>query len=270
MDAFRAEFKKLFSEERTRKIFAEVFDKSTIDSVHALSQNGYFDRLEFLVNTGKEAHVFHAIDLSGNVRAVKVYKMETTDFKNMREYIEGDPRFGKIKRNARAVIEEWVKKEFRNLQAFARAGIRTPLALAYKKNVLVMEFIGRNGEAAPRLREAEIEKPDELADQLVDILARMRYLARIVHADLSEFNILWSDGPVVIDCAQSVSLHHPRAQAFFDRDIKNVSKFMTRKGIHWTETEWMQKIEERGKKLRERPAPAAKKKGESRPRARKR
>jgi RIO kinase 1 len=242
MDELYTELRKLFSEERTGKIFAEVFDRYTIDSIHHLSQNGYFEQMEFLINTGKEAHVFRAVDSAGHYRAIKVYKVETTDFKKMREYIDGDPRFGRANHSARGVIEEWVKKEYRNLQVFQAAGIRVPLALAFRKNVLVMEFIGHDGEAAPRLKEAPLQDQEKLRDWTEQTLSNMVQKARVIHADFSEYNILNSDGElVVIDCAQGVSVLHPRAREFLERDCKNMARFLSRNGTPMTGVELMEK-----------------------------
>ncbi|MDD1707149.1 MAG: serine protein kinase RIO, partial [Methanoregulaceae archaeon] len=49
-----------------------------------------------------------------------------------------------------------------------------------------------------------------------------------VHADLSEFNILYADRPFVIDMGQAVTLDHPQAKAFLARDIGNVNRFFGR------------------------------------------
>ena len=49
--------------------------------------------------------------------------------------------------------------------------------------------------------------------------------AGLVHADLSEFNILFGDRPVVIDMGQSVTIDHPRAFSFLKRDIANINHF---------------------------------------------
>jgi RIO kinase 1 len=49
--------------------------------------------------------------------------------------------------------------------------------------------------------------------------------AELVHADLSEYNILYSDRPYVIDMGQAVTLDHPKARAFLVRDIANVNRY---------------------------------------------
>ena len=51
--------------------------------------------------------------------------------------------------------------------------------------------------------------------------------AELVHADLSEFNILYGDQPYLIDMGQSVTRDHPRALSFLMRDIRNIHRFFS-------------------------------------------
>ena len=54
--------------------------------------------------------------------------------------------------------------------------------------------------------------------------------AELVHGDLSEFNILYSDQPYLIDMGQSVTRDHPRALQFLMRDIRNMNRFFKKRG----------------------------------------
>jgi len=55
--------------------------------------------------------------------------------------------------------------------------------------------------------------------------------AGLVHADLSEYNILWSDGPVFIDVSQAVLLGHDNAKKYLFRDIQNIIHFFNKLGV---------------------------------------
>ncbi len=239
--------RELIRGEKSRKIFAQVFDRQTVETIHSLASKGHFEQVEFVISTGKEAHVFRAVDTGGNYRAVKIYKIETSDFKRMHEYVWGDPRFGKVKKNKREIVFEWCKKEFKNLEIMRNAGVRVPLAIAYRNNVLVMEFIGKQGKAAKTVKETGVENINEFHSLMADFLAKMLYKGKIVHADLSEYNILNNSGEiVVIDVGQAVLLGHPKAREFFERDIANMSSFLSKKGEKTTIEGLLEEI--RGKK----------------------
>ncbi len=74
--------------------------------------------------------------------------------------------------------------------------IRCPNPLIQKRNILVMDFIGNAKEqiAAPRLKDANIETSEQLKRAYDDTIIAMKVLyseCRLVHADLSEYNILY-------------------------------------------------------------------------------
>lgn len=68
-------------------------------------------------------------------------------------YVSGDFRFKSYcKSNPRKMVKVWAEKEFRNLSRMRSAGIRCPRPIHLRMHVLVMEFVGANGVAAPRLK----------------------------------------------------------------------------------------------------------------------
>ena len=223
---------KLFPEEDLRKTFAKVFDKNVIRVIHTMASQGQIDHLEFTISTGKEAHVFRAADNAGHFRAVKIYKIETSDFRRMEDYLDFEPRFKKAKHDKRNIVFAWTQKEFSSLQRFQKGGVPVPTPLAAKENVLVMEFIGdSHGNAAPRLKDARIENMEKFYQNVCVAIARMLN-AKLIHGDLSEYNILVKDDqPIIIDCGQSIPTIHPNAKKFYERDIKNMLKVFHRMGM---------------------------------------
>ena len=60
---------------------------------------------------------------------------------------------------------------------------------------------------------------------------RMYNEARLVHGDLSEYNILYWEGECVfIDVSQSVEHDHPAAFDFLRKDCENICAFFRKKG----------------------------------------
>ena len=233
------DLRKFVPKEEQRKTFAKVFDKGTINTLHKLSTKGYFDVLEFVVSTGKEAHVFRAVDSAGNHRAVKVYKIDTSNFNNMHAYLLGDRRFSKVKRKKRDIVFAWTKKEFRNLLLINEAGIACPMPVAFMNNVLVMEFIEvSEGDAAPSLKEVPPEDVEAAYSTCVDFLAKLLYKAELIHGDFSEYNILNRNNELVlIDAGQAVLTTHPEAENFFERDAANTAKYFSKLGLKKTTEE---------------------------------
>lgn len=205
-----------------------VFDDKTVDVLVHLLNNGVISSLDYPVSSGKESIVFRATTPEG-FAAVKIFKYETSAFRNFAEYLEGDPRFA-MKPTLRARVQGWAKKEFLNLKTCHGLGVRVPEPISVRENVVVMEFVGSQGVAAPRLEEISLEDPKAVAETLVLQASKVYREARIVHADLSSFNVLWRGGPVLIDWAQGVSVRHPRAEEFLERDARNVASFFSRQG----------------------------------------
>jgi RIO kinase 1 len=147
----------------------------------------------------------------------------------MKDYILGDPRFSSIKKSRHNLVYIWCKKEFRNLSKAASLGISVPKPFVSMKNVLVMELIGEDGNPAPLIRETEVDNWQNCYDTIINYVKKM-YKGGLVHADLSEFNVLYfKKRPVIIDMAQAVLLEHPRAMEFLKKDVMHLNNFFKSK-----------------------------------------
>ena len=241
------EFRKRVKDTEQFKLQESVFDDATLAAIYKLVQDGYVDAFGGPVSTGKEASVFEALGGQAGERpepgsteaadeyarevAVKVYRINSSNFRQMREYLEGDPRFEGIANDKKAVVLAWTKKEFANLKRARTAGVRVPEPIAVQRNVLVMELVGHADDRARRLSEVTVENP-ETAYEVVREYMRRLYRAGLIHGDLSEYNMIIHEGElVVIDLGQAVTVHHPNAGEFLDRDCENVATFFTRQGV---------------------------------------
>ncbi len=87
--------------------------------------------------------------------------------------------------------------------------------------------------ASPRLKDAQLpaDSLNTLYTELVLIVRRLFHRCKLVHADLSEYNILYHENHLyIIDVSQSVEHDHPSAFDFLRNDIKNVEDFFGRLG----------------------------------------
>ncbi|CAG8937884.1 unnamed protein product [Penicillium salamii] len=221
---------------RTRMLLLQMINRGLVSEIHGC------------LSTGKEANVYHAMSVSQDDdeapplhRAIKVYKTSILVFKDRDKYVTGEFRFrqGYNKSNNRAMVKMWAEKEMRNLRRIYAAGIPCPEPLYLRLHVLVMGFIGSSkGLGAPRLKDVEfsIPEPDtrwrELYMELLGYMRVMYQTCHLVHADLSEYNILYhKERLYIIDVSQSVEHDHPRSLEFLRMDIKNVSDFFRRKNV---------------------------------------
>jgi RIO kinase 1 len=214
------------------KVQDEVFDRRALMDLYALANKGVISSLGGAVSTGKEANIFRAKGGDDEDLAVKIYRINTSNFKAMQNYLLGDPRFGSIKGTKRAVIVAWTRKEFRNLNRAEEVGVKVPHPIAMRENILVMEMVGDGEIPAPQLKDVTLEpKEAELAfEKIAEYVSLLYNRANLVHADLSEFNILYHERePVIIDMGQSVTLEHPMARDFLERDISNLARYFKKR-----------------------------------------
>ena len=214
-----------------RRVFDAVFDRLTLLSLYKLMKTGVIDTLDFPIARGKEAHVFHGTGESGPV-AVKIFHTSNAVFKNLVQYIEGDPRFGGLRRRHRDLVDIWVRKEYRNLLRLSKWGLSVPKPLAVNKNVLVMDYLGTATAPSPRLKDISVPNPASVYEELLEFLAISWQKANLVHGDFSPYNIMWhGDKPVVIDVGQAVIQSHPKSQEFLVRDVTRLVEWANKSGL---------------------------------------
>ena len=202
------------------------------------------DNIDGIISTGKEAVILHGESNQHNEEhpslpkevAIKIFSTTLNEFKQRDRYIKDDYRFkGASKQNNKNIIQQWCEKELHNLTRLKKAGIRCPEVVTVKKHVLVMSYIGRgHNMPAPKLKEVVLSDAEWICayDEVVGIMKRMYDVARLVHADFSEYNILWHEGHcVVIDLAQAVEPLHPAALEFLMRDCDNITNFFEKRGV---------------------------------------
>ncbi|KAG2199979.1 hypothetical protein INT47_000329 [Mucor saturninus] len=220
-----------------RATVEQVLDPRTRIILFKMLNRGIFYEINGCISTGKEANVYHAMTEDGEHRAIKVYKTSILTFKDRDRYVTGEFRFrhGYSKSNPRKMVKVWAEKEMRNLKRIQAAGIPSPTAIILRMHVLVMEFLGdKNGWAYPRLKDAQIEtsRYPALYYQLVKNVRTMYQVCRLVHADLSEYNILYHSRKLyIIDVSQSVEHDHPHASEFLRKDLSNVTDYFAKKGV---------------------------------------
>jgi len=225
-----------------RKSMEEVFDRVTLLAVEELVSRKDLSDLFGVVNSGKEARVYYGVGTEGEPVAVKIYLTSTSEFKKRLGYIAGDRRFGRLPSNSRETIYLWVRKEFKNLQLADSAGVRVPRPRAFYKNILVMEYVGEPPNPAPTFAETEVDAADY--DWTFKMISSLYEKGRLIHADLSEFNVFKTEKErVLFDMGSAVLTSHPQAEEFLRRDVTNMVRFFRKRGIFNNDVDfWMKEI----------------------------
>lgn len=231
----RYEEKSLMLERRSEDFEVEeaVFDKLTLEAVYRLIHRKVINRIHGVIKAGKEARIYWGEAPEGGELAIKIYYTATAEFRRgMKKYIDGDPRFDRVRRDTRGIIYAWAQKEFKNLMLAEDANVNAPRPVEVYRNVLVMGFIGRDGVPAPLLREVELADPETFYRRLLDEMWLLYARGELVHGDLSEYNIMvWEDAPVIFDLAQAVLRVHPMSDVLIRRDIDNVNGYFGSLGV---------------------------------------
>jgi tRNA A-37 threonylcarbamoyl transferase component Bud32 len=125
--------------------------------------------------------------------ALKIYKTSILSFRTRSQYIAGSHRFRNAYTkvtNPRKMVRVWAEKELRNLRRLADGGIRCPKVVECRENVLVMEFLGGEGDDVAKyvgfvcgvvsvliMRQdfAEVEGCGSLASAVAGIVCRVGY-----------------------------------------------------------------------------------------------
>lgn len=210
------------------KVRDDVFDEVTLMALYKLVHKKWLTAIGGSISTGKEANVFFGEKDSEDL-AIKIYRIRSANFNAMSEYILGDRRFSGIRRTRKDIVFTWTRKEFANLARAFEAGLPVPEPYIWDRNILIMKFLGEDERSYPQIRSVALEDPDTAYAEVVSFIRTLYQKAGLVHADLSEYNILFGDRLYVIDMGQSVTPDHPRALHFLVRDIANVNRFFRSK-----------------------------------------
>ncbi|XP_031847910.1 RIO kinase 1 isoform X2 [Nomia melanderi] len=233
----RAEKDRLRTKDKhDRATVEQVLDPRTRMILFKLLNQGIIAEINGCISTGKEANVYHATSKTGIEFAIKIYKTSILQFKDRDKYVTGEFRFrhGYCRHNPRKMVRTWAEKEFRNLIRLQQGRVNAPKPLLLRSHVLLMDFIGTNGWPSPKLKDVVLSssKPRKLYRECIETMWKMYNKCKLVHADLSEYNMLYHDGSIIIiDVSQAVEHDHPMALEFLRKDCTNITEFFKKNEV---------------------------------------
>ena len=188
-------------------------------ALHALTKKGTISALGSLIGEGKESVVHEAIGLCPV--AIKFHRIGQRSFSSARtnrEYMPAGGHFPWIFASSRSA-----EREYTALCAL-HPKVSVPVPVDRNRHAVVMSLV-----AGPNLNRCRLDDPQQMLDEILENV-RSAYRAGIIHADLSEFNVMVEEGRcIIIDWPQWVEATHPNAQQVLQRDIDNILAYFKRK-----------------------------------------
>jgi len=199
--------------------YALVFGGYDALALATLTHKGTISALGSQIGEGKESVVHDALGL-GPV-AIKFHRVGGRSFASARLNRDYMPEEGHCP--WLIASRKSAEREYEALKAL-HPKVSVPLPIDQNRHTVVMALI--NGQNLNRCR---LEAPREILEEILEN-TRLAYQAGVIHADLSEYNILVEDGRVVlIDWPQWIATDHPNAGAIVGRDIDNILAYFLRK-----------------------------------------
>ncbi|KAK1759392.1 RIO1 family-domain-containing protein [Echria macrotheca] len=193
------------------------------------------------IGVGKESDIMIVADDTGAQRVLKIHRLGRISFrtvKSNRDYLRKNKTGSWMYLSRLAAT-----KEFAFMTALRDEGFPVPEPIAHSRHTIVMSLI----DALPLRQISAVPDPASLYADLIGLILR---LARhgLIHGDFNEFNILVKESkpdedsneitltPILIDFPQMVSMDHPNAEMYFDRDVACLKTFFQRR-FHFVPTQ---------------------------------
>jgi RIO kinase 2 len=193
------------------------------------------------IGVGKESDIFVVANAKGEKLVLKIHRLGRISFrtvKNNRDYLRKRSSASWMYMSRLAAV-----KEFTFMKALSEAGFDVPKAIAQNRHQIVMGLI----DGFPLRQISNVPDPAGLYAELIELIMRLARIG-LIHGDFNEFNIMIKEeeipaiegnpsgaeleiglAPVLIDFPQMVSIDHPDAKFYFERDVGCVKRFFERK-----------------------------------------
>ncbi|KZF23137.1 serine/threonine-protein kinase RIO2 [Xylona heveae TC161] len=194
------------------------------------------------IGVGKESDIYVVSDEKGVQRVLKIHRLGRISFRTVkanRDYLRNRSSGSWMYMSRLAAV-----KEFTFMQALRDNDFPVPEPLSQNRHTIVMSLI----DAFPLRQISSVADPATLYAQLMAMILRLASFG-LIHGDFNEFNILIEEkpkdqnadetkghgsdavtvNPILIDFPQMVSIDHPNAEMYFDRDVNCIKRFFERR-----------------------------------------
>lgn len=227
-------------------------------AMHTHQKNKSIYSVGSRVGVGKESDIVLVADSTGSQRILKIHRLGRISFRSVktnRDYLRHRVSASWMYMSRLAAV-----KEFAFMKVLHEHDFPVPLPIAQNRHTIVMSLI----DAFPLRQISYVPDPAWLYSELIGIILRLAQYG-LIHGDFNEFNILVEEKPVtssatgttkgkgkekstksaeqeedddaeeielipiLIDFPQMVSMDHPNAEMYFDRDVQCVKTYFRRK-----------------------------------------
>jgi RIO kinase 2 len=192
-------------------------------AINALVKAGTIEAFGKPLGVGKEADVYDALTPAGARIAVKFHRLGRISFRQTRR------KRGYVKEHSGWPFQSRLaaEREFQALKLVYQHGVAVPEPLSQNRHVIAMGII----DGAELAKWKEILKPEKVLKEILRNVKKAYLKADVVHADLSEYNIILKPNMhvLIIDWPQYVKANHPNAEQLLTRDVRNVLKYFSRR-----------------------------------------
>ncbi|KAI5288047.1 hypothetical protein KEM52_001330 [Ascosphaera acerosa] len=210
-------------------------------ALHAHQKNQSIYSVGNQIGVGKESDIVVVADATGTQRILKIHRLGRISFRSVkanRDYLRHRTSASWMYMSRLAAM-----KEFAFMRALRDAGFAVPEPFAQNRHTIVMSLI----DAFPLRQIASVPDPASLYAELLEMIIELATVG-LIHGDFNEFNILIKEvpqqhhgggdaddeppitlEPVLIDFPQMVSVDHPNAEMYFDRDVACIKRYFKRR-----------------------------------------
>ncbi|PHJ23585.1 rio1 family protein [Cystoisospora suis] len=193
-------------------------------ALHALVKRGLISGVGSRMGVGKESDIHLCQNSEGKILVLKLHRLGRISFRSIkrnRDYLQHRQHASWMYLARLAAL-----KEFSYLKALYTHHFPVPQPVDVNRHAVLMEHI----DAIPFREVRELAHPSRVLEKLMQLIVRLAK-SGLIHGDFNEFNLMIDDSEhiTVIDLPQVVSIHHPNARAYFERDVECIKKLFERK-----------------------------------------
>ncbi|RQD82734.1 MAG: serine/threonine protein phosphatase [Methanocalculus sp. MSAO_Arc2] len=199
--------------------YALLFTGYDCLALHTLSGRGTVSALGTLIGVGKESEVYEALGLG--VIVLKFHRVGQQSFQSVRVKREYMPAAGHCPWVMASALS--AESEYDALRRLT-GRVRVPVPIDRSRHTVAMSHV-----PGVNLNQCTVDDPNTVYEELIEEV-RKTYRLGIIHADLSEYNVMVNEDHCwIIDWPQWVELSHPNADELLGRDLGTIVSFFNRK-----------------------------------------